>query len=63
MVNPNPQLPMQVPPAMQGQPGSTPTPAVDQGKVDKWTALMNRIVQPDVLGPLQTFLAAASAPL
>lgn len=47
----------------QGQPGSTPTPAVDQGKVNQWTALLNRIAQPDVLGPLQTFLAAASAPL
>lgn len=47
----------------QGAPGSTPTPIVDQGKVDQWTALMNRITQPDVLGPLQTFLAAAAAPL
>lgn len=47
----------------QGQPGSTPTSVVDQGKVNQWTALMDRIVQPDVLGPLQTFLAAASAPL
>lgn len=47
----------------QGQPGSTPTPVVDQRRVNQWSALMDRIVQPDVLGPLQTFLAAASAPL
>lgn len=64
VMNPAALQPMSGPQQFQqGAPGSTPTPVVDQGKVDQWTALMGRITQPDVLGPLQTFLAVAAAPL
>lgn len=62
------QQPMQPPQQMQpqtAQPGSTNPPAQPGNPelVGKWTDFMNRITQPDVLGPLQTFLAAAAAPM
>ncbi len=62
------QQPMQPPQPMQpqtAQPGSTNPPAQPGNPelVGKWTDFMNRITQPDVLGPLQTFLAAAAAPM
>lgn len=50
----------QAPMPQAGQAG--PAPA-DPQKVSQWRELMHRIAQPDVLGPLQTFLAVASAPL
>jgi hypothetical protein len=51
-------------PAMAPQaPGSLPQPQPNPALQNRWQGLMDRITQPDVLGPLQTFLAAASAPM
>lgn len=57
-----PPVPAQAP-QVQPAPGSTQTQSAPGDQQNRWTGIMNRISQPDVLGPLQTFLAAASAPL
>lgn len=64
-----PQSPAVQAPPMQAGPVPGPAPQMQQvqappdpEKVSQWKGLMERISQPDVLGPLQTFLAVAAAP-
>lgn len=65
MVNPAGGGMPPAPQQMQAQAGSTQAPAQapDPKAVGRWEELLSRITQPDVMGPLQTFLAAAAAPL
>lgn len=65
MVNPAGGGMPPAPQRMQAQTGSTQAPAQapDPKAVGRWEELLSRITQPDVMGPLQTFLAAAAAPL
>jgi len=55
-------MPPPLPQTPQVQQAPQQAPA-DPAKVSQWRGILDRIAEPDVFGPLQTFLATAAAPL